>query len=163
MAAPDRAPRRITELRRLGMALVGLCLVEYLLGMLLNLYVAIPRQHPGSSGPDYFQRAFQSVLWGISHGGLLAFHVGLGLLILLGSLRLALAAFQAPKAGLRAIAVLGLLAVVAAGFNGASFLSYHQDLSSMIMAASLAVAVFCFSWVTFRATAPAPGAPLSIA
>jgi hypothetical protein len=153
----------MTELRRLGMALVLLCLIQYLLGMLLNLYVAIPKSHPGTSGPDYFSRAYQSVLWGLSHGGLLAAHAGLGILILLAALRLARATFRAPSRGLRAISVLGLLAVLAAGFNGASFLSYHQDLSSMIMAASFAVAVFCFSWVVFRATAKAPQAAVSSA
>ncbi|MGA7173693.1 MAG: hypothetical protein WCB86_02020 [Candidatus Dormiibacterota bacterium] len=156
MADPTRASRRLRELRRLGLGLVWLCLIQYLLGMQLNLFVAIPRHHPGSSGSDYFSRALQSVLWGISHGGLLAFHVGLGIVLLLGSLRLALAAFQAPPRGLRAIAVLGVLAVLAASFNGASFLSYHEDLSSMIMASSFAVAVFCFSWVVFRATTTVP-------
>lgn len=163
MSAADRVLGRMTELRRLGMALVFLCLVQYLLGMLLNLYVSIPRHHPGSSGTDYFSRAYQSVLWGLSHGGLLAAHAGLGILILLASLRLVLAAFQAPSRGLRALAVLGLLAVLAAGFNGASFLSYHQDLSSMIMAASFAVALFCFSWVVFRAATKAPQAAVSSA
>ncbi len=163
MTDPDRALSRITGLRRLGMVLVLLCLVQYLLGMLLNLYVALPRRHPGSSGSDYFLRAFQSVLWGLSHGNLLAAHAGLGLLIFLAALRLVLAAFRAPGQGLRAISVLGLLAVLAAGFNGASFLSYHHDLSSMIMAASFAVAVFCFSWVVFRAISRAPRAAPSSA
>lgn len=150
--AEDRAPRRTHELGRLGMALVLLCLIQYLLGMGLNLYVSVPRHHPGSSGGDFFLRAWQSVLWGLAHGTLLATHAGLGILILLGSLRLLLAAFRAPAAGgLRWMSLLGLLAVVGAGFNGAAFLSYHLDLSSMIMAAGLALAVFCFSWVAFQA------------
>lgn len=145
-------------LRRLSLALIFLCLVQYLLGMQLNLFVSIPKNHPGSSGSDYFERAFQSVLWGLSphRSTVLASHVGLGILILLLSLWLAVAAFWAPSPGLRWISTLGLLAVLAAGFNGASFLSYHQAISSMIMAASFAVAVFCFSWVIFRAGAGAP-------
>jgi len=153
----------MTGLRRLGMVLVFLCLVQYLLGMLLNLYVAIPRHHPGTSGSDYFERAFQSVLWGHSphRSTVLASHVGLGILIVLLSLGLALAAFRAAGRGLRWVSTLGLLAVVAAGFNGASFLSYYKNLSSMIMAAAFAVAVFCFSWVIFRAGAKPPKASVS--
>jgi hypothetical protein len=142
----------MTGLRRLGLGLVGLCVVEYLLGMLLNLFVAIPHHHPGSAGSEYFGRAWQSLLWGISHGGLLAAHLSLGILILLGSLTLAALAFRVPNSGLRSVTVLGVLAVVAAGFNGASFLSYGQNVSSMVMAAGLAVALLCFSWVIFRAT-----------
>jgi len=148
----------MTGLRRLGLTLIFLCLVQYLLGMQLNLFVSIPTSHPGSSGSDYFVRAFQSVLWGLSphRSTVLASHAGLGILILLLSLWLALATFRAPGAGLRVISTLGLLAVLAAGFNGASFLAYHQAISSMIMAASFAVALFCFSGVVFRAGAKVP-------
>jgi hypothetical protein len=141
-------------LRRLSLALVFLCLSQFLLGMQINLFISIPRSHPGSSGSDYLVRAYQSVLWALSHGVVLASHAGLGILILLLALWLALAAFRAPGAGLRWVSVLGLLAVLAAGFNGASYLSYHQDYSSMIMAAGFAVAVLCFSWVIYRAGAP---------
>src|SRR5215472_4064843 len=38
-------------------------------------------------------------------------------------------------------AVVGLFAVVAAGFNGASFLNYDEDFSSMLMSAAFAVAM----------------------
>jgi hypothetical protein len=145
-----------TLLRRLGLALILLCLIQFLLGMELNLLVSIPRRHPGSSGPDYLVRAYQSVLWGLSHGVVLASHAGLGISILLLSLWLALAAFRAPDRRLRWVSALGFLAVLAAGWGGAFFLSYDQNLSSMIMAVGFAVAVLCFSWVIFRAGAVAP-------
>ncbi|HVC22773.1 MAG TPA: hypothetical protein VNH82_05030 [Candidatus Dormibacteraeota bacterium] len=166
MAASDTAPGSVgslSGLRALGMGMVGLCLLQYVVGMVLNLFVSIPRHHPGTSGPNYFGRALQSDLWGLSQGGLLAIHVAVGVLLLVGSWRLAVAAFQAPRSGLRAVSILALLAVVAAGFNGASFLSYGQNLSSMIMAASFAIAMFCFSWVIFRAAGTYGPDPVSAA
>jgi hypothetical protein len=42
-------------------------------------------------------------------------------------------------------AILGLIGVLGAGFNGGSFLNYHQDFSSMIMATGFAVAVVAYS------------------
>lgn len=155
MADPDRSARRVAEVRRLSLVLIGLCLIQFLLGMVLNLFVAITRHHPGARGSDYFGRAFQSVLWAVSHGGFLAFHVGLGLLLFLASLRLAAAVFGVPGSGVRTVGVLGAVSVLAAGINGASFLNFNEDFSSMIMASLFAVAVFCFSWVLFRVSSEA--------
>ena len=144
-------------IRRLALLLVSLCLIEFMLGMGLNLFVSLTRHHPGATGSNYFSQSVQSVVWGLSHGGLLPFHVGLGMLIFLASVRLAVAAFLAPQLGLRSVAVVGAVAVLAAGFNGASFLDFNQDFSSMLMAVLFAVAVFCFSLILARMTSPAPG------
>ena len=38
----------------------------------------------------------------------------------------------------------GAFGVIAAGFNGGSYLNYHQDFSSMIMATGFAVAVVAY-------------------
>jgi hypothetical protein len=42
-------------------------------------------------------------------------------------------------------AVFGFIGVLAAGFNGGSFLNYNQDFSSMLMAGGLALAVVSYS------------------
>jgi hypothetical protein len=46
---------------------------------------------------------------------------------------------------------LGALGVVAAGFNGASYLDYHEDLSSMLMSAGFALALIAYSAMLFIA------------
>jgi hypothetical protein len=38
-----------------------------------------------------------------------------------------------------------LIGVLGAGFNGGSFLNYHQDFSSMLMATGFAIAVVAYS------------------
>ena len=51
--------------------------------------------------------------------------------------------------GLRALATL------AAGLNGGSYLNYHEDFSSMIMASAFAVAVLCYVVGLYLAEPPA--------
>jgi hypothetical protein len=41
--------------------------------------------------------------------------------------------------------VVGFIGVLGAGFNGGSYLNYHQDFSSMIMATGFAIAVVAYS------------------
>jgi hypothetical protein len=64
----------------------------------------------------------------------LAFHAGLGLLLVLGSLRLAVVAIRGRRAGYVWAAVPGALFILCAGFNGASFLTYNEDVNSYVMA-----------------------------
>ncbi|MGH7642006.1 MAG: hypothetical protein ACRENX_03170 [Candidatus Dormibacteria bacterium] len=141
---------------RLALLLILLSLIQYLLGMGLNLFVAIPHRHPGAEGVSFFASVYRSDLWGLTQGGLLAVHIALGLLLGLASIRLLVAAFTGRGRGFRAASLVGVLAVLGAGFNGASFLIYHQDLSSMLMAALFALAVLCFGWVLYRAAGSAP-------
>jgi hypothetical protein len=93
-------------------------------------------------------------VWGISHGGFLAFHAGLGIVLVLGSIRFAVATFYAPQIRVRTVGTVGAVAVLAAAFNGASFLDFNEDASSMYMAVFFAIAVLCFAWALFRTTAP---------
>ncbi|MGH7698876.1 MAG: hypothetical protein ACRENV_09415 [Candidatus Dormibacteria bacterium] len=144
-------PSQAGQIWREALGLIALCLIQFLLGMGLNLFVAISRHHPGASGSDYFSRSLSSVVWGLTHFGLLAFHIGLGLVLFLGSVRLVVAALQAPALRLRIFSIVGALAVVAAGFNGASFLDFNENFSSMLMAVLFAIATFCFAVVLARA------------
>ena len=136
-----------------------LLLVQYLLGMVANLYATIPSHHPGAAARNYFAAVVSGVSWVILHGpGWVAAHSALGL-------ALVLAAF-ASLAGTRKLgsrlytftSVLGALAILGAGFNGASFLNYGHDFSSMIMAGLWAVALACYvTCLSLAARAGPPG------
>ncbi|MGB8179769.1 MAG: hypothetical protein WCF63_06355, partial [Acidimicrobiales bacterium] len=52
--------------------------------------------------------------------------------------------------------VIGALMVIGAGFNGASFLDYNKDASSLIMALLALGAVACFVIVLFLVSLPPP-------
>src|SRR5258708_12807452 len=69
-----------------------LLIIQFLLGMALNLFVTIPTNHPGANPPEYFGGVVQSVTWAILHGHvLLIIHASLGLLLVLNALALLLA------------------------------------------------------------------------
>ena len=126
---------------------------QFLLGMAVNLFVKIPDQHPGANPPEYFSGVAQSVTWAILHGDvLLAIHAGFGLVLVVAALGTLVQAVANRRRGIVASAVFGFIGVLAAGFNGGSFLNYHQDFSSMLMAAGFAVAVVAYSVGLYVAT-----------
>jgi hypothetical protein len=121
-------------------------LVQFLLGMAVNLFVEIPRNHPGANPPEYFSGVAQSVIWAILQGPvLLILHASLGLLLVIGGV---VVFVQAVRSGPRSFAIAtgtGAFAILAAGLNGGSFLNYNEDFSSMIMAALFAIAVAAYA------------------
>ncbi len=125
--------------------LVGL-LLQFLLGMAVNLFVEVTRHHPGANPPEYFSGVVQSVTWAILQGPRpwLTLHAGLGLLLVLGSFVVLGQAIAGLRRGAIAGAGLGAVGVLAAGFNGGSFLNYGEDVSSMLMAAGFAVGTLGF-------------------
>src|SRR5260221_9007735 len=133
-----------------------LLIVQFLLGMAVNLFVTIPTDHPGANPPEYFGGVVQSVTWAILRGHvLLITHAILGLLLVLNALGLLIAAIKARARDLITVTSFGLVGVLAAGFNGGSFLNYNQDFSSMLMAAFFAVAVVAYSVGLFVTGRPA--------
>jgi len=136
-------------------------IVQFLLGMAVNLFVTISTNHPGANAPEYFGGVVQSVTWAILHGHvLLQVHAVLGLLLVLNALGLLIAAIRTRAGDLIWITSLGLVGVLAAGFNGGSFLNYNQDFSSMIMAIFFAWAVVAYAVGIFVTGRPGP-APAS--
>lgn len=139
--------------RRTSVGLIIALVAQFLIGMLVNLFVTIPDSHPGSKPTEYFAGSLQSVAWAISSGpGLLVAHVILGIVLGIGSLALVLLVRAVGRRRLTVAAVLGFLFIVGAGFNGASFLDFNEDYSSMIMATLFAAAVLSYvgilSWLS---------------
>ncbi|HEY1455659.1 MAG TPA: hypothetical protein VGG31_04115 [Candidatus Dormibacteraeota bacterium] len=143
MIATDRRPQEF----RIGF-LAGLIMltVQYLLGIAVNLFVVVPTNHPGANPPEYFSGVAQSVTWAILHGPLLlVLHATFGLVLLVAASQLLYRAIRVRRRGLIWTTAIGAVAVLGAGFNGGSYLNYHQDFSSMIMASFLAVAVVAYA------------------
>ena len=129
---------------------------QFLLGMAVNLFVKIPDQHPGANPPEYFSGVAQSVTWAILHGNLLlAIHAGFGFVLVVAAIGTLVQAIGSRRRGLVVSAVFGFIGVLGAGFNGGSFLNYHQDFSSMLMASGFAIAVVSYSAGLYIANEPA--------
>lgn len=122
------------------MTLLLLC--QFVLGMAVNLFVTIPAHHPGAAPSNYFAGSARSIGWAIPHGGpWLAAHVSLGLALVLGAITAIVLATRSGSRFAIGASVLGALAIIGAAFNGASFLDFNQDYSSMIMAGLFALAL----------------------
>lgn len=117
------------------LTVILLTLIQAAIGMMVNLFVAIPRRHPGAEPSNYLAGSFHSVVWAVAHGPLaLALHASLGAALIIVAVG---AVVHAVRAGDRAVAIwsgLGALFVVGAGFNGASYLDFADKISSLIMA-----------------------------
>lgn len=121
-------------------------IAQFLLGMAVNLFVKIPTEHPGSNPPEYFSGVAQSVTWAILHGNVLvAIHAAFGLVLVIASIGTLVQAIGNRRRGIVVSSVVGFIGVLGAGFNGGSYLNYHQDFSSMIMATGFAIAVVAYS------------------
>ena len=130
-------------------------IIQFLLGMAVNLFVTIPTKHPGANPPEYFGGVVQSVTWAILHGhALLIVHASLGLLLVLNALGLLVVAIRTRERDLITVTAFGLFGVLGAGFNGGSFLNYNEDFSSMLMASLFAVAVVAYAVGLFVTGSP---------
>ena len=131
---------------------LGALIVQFLLGMAVNLFVKIPADHPGANPPEYFGGVVASVSWAILHGGLwLTLHAVWGLVLVLAALGTLVQAIRLGAGGRITLAALGCVGVLGAGFNGGSFLNYHEDFSSMLMAVGFALAMSAYVALLYRA------------
>jgi hypothetical protein len=140
----DRLMQDARFRRSLAFVIAAL-IIQYLLGMAVNLFVKIPTDHPGANPPEYFGGVVASVSWAILHGGLwLTLHAAWGFVLVLAALGTLVQAIRLRGGGRITLAALGFVGVLGAGFNGGSFLNYHEDFSSMLMTVGLALAMSAY-------------------
>lgn len=133
--------------RRLAVNIAAciLLLVQYLLGMAVNVAVALPAHHPGAAASNYFSGVASGLRWVVSDGpAWAAAHAAFGLALVLAALIAVGLTWRQGRRTDRALSVLGLLFIIGAGFNGASFLNYGHAVSSFVMAALWALATSCY-------------------
>ena len=127
-------------LRAHTLALVLTLVLEFLLGMWVNLFVAIPSHHPGVTG-GYLGGAVAGVFWALLHGAwVLRLHVALAIVLFLMAVAQLARTVRTRSGGALGWSVVGLVGLIGAGFNGASFLNYGHNFSSMLMSVGFALA-----------------------
>lgn len=125
---------------------MGLLLVQFGLGMGMNLFVAITRHHAGAGAANVVPGVFDSVSWAIAHGPVvLAIHAAFGLAIGVGAIHNFFWNFLWGTRGTVWATGAALLAVLAAGFSGGGFLAYDQDVYSLLMALFFGAAMLCYA------------------
>ena len=129
-------------LRPLTGLLLLLLALEFTIGMVVNLWVSVPSSHPGTNAGNYFGGIVQGIAWALATSDrVLQLHVLVGILLLLGSILLLVAAIQRRDPLWLWVASIGFIGITAAGFNGASFLNYGHDFSSMLMSGGFVLAL----------------------
>ena len=113
--------------------------------MVVNLYVDLPGRHPGAGASNYFSGAVAGLAWVIADGpAWAAAHAAFGMALAAAALAAVAIAWRRGSTAGKAASVAGALAVIGAGFNGASFVDYGHAFSSMIMAGLWALALACY-------------------
>src|SRR5215470_10120801 len=135
-AAPPSAQKiqsRQVRQRRASLAILIVLIVQFALGISVNLYVTLPAAgHPGHSS------------W-FGNGPLLALHAALVVLI---------RAIMARNATLIATSAAGLVAIGLAFFFGASFTEKLTNGYSLGMAISFGAALACYAIGLYAASVP---------
>jgi hypothetical protein len=133
-------------LRRMTLAAAVLVVIQVAIGMVVNLYVTVPAQHPGAHPANYFSGSFHSVVWAIGSGAIsLAVHGAFGLALILFTIAVAVRAVRLRTGWVAVSSVLAALLAIGAGFNGASFLDFGgKNISSLLMAFLALGALCCY-------------------
>jgi hypothetical protein len=114
---PGLTLRQLRTLRGSTFGLLVMLIIQFGIGIAVNLYVTLPASDQGSGILGAVGKA-------LSSGSVsLAAHAGFGLLIVLAALALIVRAIITRHTPAIVLSVLGLLSITAAAFNGARFVS----------------------------------------
>jgi hypothetical protein len=134
----DQPARRIRALRLNSFGISVMLLVQYGLGIGVNLYVKVPDADHGIGTAAAAGRALTS------QPVILALHAALGLLMLVAGVTVLVRAIRARHRGAIAASSLGFAAIIGAAVSGASFVSDGRDGASLAMALLTGVALLCY-------------------
>lgn len=126
-------------------ALAGLImlLIEYSLGISVNLYSNLPSSDAGKT-------LFAALGAAVGNGPLLlAFHAVLGTLLLLTGVAAVVRASRLGARSLIALSAGALLATVIAWLSGSQFVGHEKNSASLTMALAAAVAILCYALMIF--------------
>ena len=125
----------VSRLRRGNLAVLVLVVLEYGIGMYVNLYVTVPKaDHGGSLG-----RA-------VSNGpAALSLHAVVGRLLGLGALGVLVQAIMTRHWVVVALSAVGLFALAFASVTGISFTSNGDSSASMAMSVMTGAALLCYA------------------
>ena len=138
MAVPDHV-NRAARLRLSSLGLVSMLIIQFILGMIYNLYGTGPS--PGKSV-------------GMFSSPVLALHVILFFLLVIAAVGQLIRAVGTRHRLTLWMSALGLVAIVAAGFAGIGFIGNGDDGASLGMSLAFAVALAAYVVLVFALAPP---------
>jgi hypothetical protein len=149
-AAPEG---QLDIVRRTSMGMTVALLIQYGLGMVVNLYVTVPARDHGGGFLAAIGRAFAN------GPAALAIHAGLGLLIVVGTISLVVRSVLTRRRTLIWLSAVTFLAVLSAASSGAAFVNSGTNGASLGMALLTGVALFCLAVMLYVTGAPGAARP----
>lgn len=149
-AEPPATPGGIGALLRLRettMALLVALLVQYALGITVNLKARLPSPKPGAG-------AGKGIATALSDGvPLLVAHVAVGIVLLVGALVLVAHASRSGHRLILGCSIVGLICLWIAFFTGGTFVSNGDDNTSLVMALLAGAAILSYLVALYACTA----------
>jgi hypothetical protein len=131
------AAGQLDIVRRMSLGVAVALLVQYALGMVVNLYVTVPARDQGGGILTAVGRA-------LANGpAAVAIHAGLGLLLIVGGINLVVRAARSRHRLLIWLSAVSLLSILGAALNGAAFVNSGSNDPSLGMALLTGVALLC--------------------
>lgn len=110
----------------------------------------LPDHHSGAHPSNYFTGSVQSISWSLTQGAIiLAIHVVFGFALVVLVVTASLRTARLHRRIVTIWSALGALLVIGAGFNGASFLDFNNNISSLIMPLLALASVASYGVVLF--------------
>ena len=134
----DQRARRLRALRLNSAGISVMLLVQYGLGIGVNLYAEVPDADHGVGILVAAGRALTS------QPVALALHTALGLLMLVAGVTVLVRAIRARHRLAIAASALGFAAIIGAAVSGATFVSSDHDSASLAMGLLAGVALLCY-------------------
>jgi hypothetical protein len=143
MNSLPEAAKRVSGLRANALAAVVMLLIQYSLGISVNLYSTLPASDSGKS-------LFPSFAAAVGKGpALLTLHAVLGTLLLVTAIAAVIRALRLAALAPIALTLAGLAAMLVAWLSGSAFIGDQKNASSLAMALATAVALLCYAIVIF--------------
>jgi len=128
---------------RLRQAILIMLVIQYALGIGVNLYVTLPPAGAAGRNSDLF----------FSNGPLLAIHAALGILLVITAIVVVVRASVTRQVTLIVTSAAGLVAIIVAAIYGANFTDKVTNGYSLGMALATAAALGCYAIGLFAASA----------
>lgn len=127
--------KKMNSLSKQGLYIIGLLVVQYLLGMYTNMFVAFPEnKHEGQ-------------LWQFAwHQPSLVLHILVGFSLLFGAISLVVRSIKQKNKSWIYASSIGTIAILSGISVGALFIPTQIDIYSFLMAISFIIAFIALGW-----------------
>ena len=138
MNATLQNPKAQNGLRTHAVFMIVLLVLQYILGMVANMYVQFPDTTQPGQLWEFARTQFAT-----------GAHILIGTLLVVGAIIFVIRAALQKSGGWIASSVLGLISLLIAFFAGVTFVTFQVDAFSLVMALAFIAAFIAYGWGLF--------------